>query len=254
MYLLVVVSTWGLAFPSSCTVVLYTAGFDVLTAMERVSVDGDDRPEQEIKITGASVFVNPYKEMEEEERKKAEAERKQASCIRALYASLLFFSHCTVLHWDSQVLHTASDGVLFFFDVRVEHSVVNLHTLLKCKQLKSFSLTRHLLGVHGWTTFAIAVGHWDSMNETCYLSAQAEKEAGPLDIEEEGVGNWFSNPAGASNTTSTANGSGVGKYLSSLPKISNTQLATDSAPDIPAAPAVKKQKVKQTGYGNFDAW
>ena len=70
---------------------LYTAGFDVLTAMERVSVDGDDRPEQEIKITGASVFVNPYKEMEEEERKKAEAERKQASCIRALYASLLFF-------------------------------------------------------------------------------------------------------------------------------------------------------------------
>lgn len=53
----------------------------MLTAMERVPVDGDDRPEQEIKITGASVFVNPYKEMEEEERKKAEAERKQASCI-----------------------------------------------------------------------------------------------------------------------------------------------------------------------------
>ncbi len=66
---------------------LNAAGFDVLTAMERVSVDGDDRPEQEIKITGASVFVNPYKEMEEEERKKAEAERKQASCIRALWAS-----------------------------------------------------------------------------------------------------------------------------------------------------------------------
>ena len=50
----------------------------MLTAMERVPVDSDDRPEQEIKITGASVFVNPYKEMEEEERKKAEAERKQA--------------------------------------------------------------------------------------------------------------------------------------------------------------------------------
>ncbi|DBA73330.1 hypothetical protein WJX77_001957 [Trebouxia sp. C0004] len=134
-------------------------GFDVLTAMERVSVDGDDRPEQEIKITGASVFVNPYKDMEEEERKKAEAER-----------------------------------------------------------------------------------------------IKAEKEAGPPDIAEEGVGNWFSNPAGASNTTSTANGSGVGKYLSNLPKKSNAQLATESAPDIPAAPAVKKQKVKLTGYGNFDAW
>ena len=47
--------------------------------MERVPVDGDDRPEQDIKITGASVFVNPYEELEEEERKKAEAERKQAS-------------------------------------------------------------------------------------------------------------------------------------------------------------------------------
>ncbi len=88
------------------------------------------------------------------------------------------------------------------------------------------------------------------------MSSQAEKEAGPLNIEEEGVGNWFSDPAGASNTASTvtASGSGVGKYLSNLPKKSNTQLATESAPDIPAAPAVKKQKVKQTGYGNFDAW
>lgn len=57
---------------------VWCTGFDVLTAMERVPVNGDDRPEQEIKITGASVFVNPYKEMEEEERKKAEAERKQA--------------------------------------------------------------------------------------------------------------------------------------------------------------------------------
>lgn len=53
------------------------AGFDVLTAMERVPVDADDRPEQEIKITGASVFVNPYKEMEEEEQKQADAERRK---------------------------------------------------------------------------------------------------------------------------------------------------------------------------------
>ena len=45
--------------------------------MERVPVDTDDRPEQEIKITGAQVFVNPYKEMEEEERKKADAERRK---------------------------------------------------------------------------------------------------------------------------------------------------------------------------------
>ena len=76
--------------------------------MERVPVDGDDRPEQEIKITGASVFVNPYKDMEEEERKKAEAERKQASCIVlpwSFYAIMLSDQmgvhgkelHCTVM-------------------------------------------------------------------------------------------------------------------------------------------------------------
>ena len=53
------------------------AGFDVLTAMERVPVNTDDRPEQEVKITGAEVFVNPYKEMEEEEQKKVDAERRK---------------------------------------------------------------------------------------------------------------------------------------------------------------------------------
>ena len=61
--------------------------------MERVPVDGDDRPEQEIKITGASVFVNPYKELEEEERKKAEAERKQASRLVVLKLSMGVFKH-----------------------------------------------------------------------------------------------------------------------------------------------------------------
>lgn len=67
----------------SCVV---PAGFDVLTAMERIPVDADDRPEQEIKITGASVFVNPYKDMEEEERQTAEAERKQVRllCLHTL--------------------------------------------------------------------------------------------------------------------------------------------------------------------------
>ena len=61
---------------------LWCAGFDVLTAMERVPVDGDDRPEREIKITGGSVFVDPYKDMEEEERQKADAERKQAGSMQ----------------------------------------------------------------------------------------------------------------------------------------------------------------------------
>ena len=50
-------------------------GFEVLTAMEKVPTDDDDRPKQEIKITGATVFVNPYKDEEEAERKAAEDAR-----------------------------------------------------------------------------------------------------------------------------------------------------------------------------------
>ena len=47
-------------------------GFEVLSAMERVATDEEDRPVQQIKITGVTVFVNPYVEMieEEEERKR----------------------------------------------------------------------------------------------------------------------------------------------------------------------------------------
>lgn len=46
-------------------------GLEVLSAMEKVPVDDDDRPLEEIKILRVSVFVNPYAEMEEEERKAA---------------------------------------------------------------------------------------------------------------------------------------------------------------------------------------
>lgn len=83
---------------------------------------------------------------------------------------------------------------------------------------------------------------------------QAEKEAGPPDIDKEGIGNWFSNPAGTTKQTPTANSSGVGKYLSSIPKKPAVSPSAEAAPDIQAVPATKKQKLKQAGYGNFDAW
>lgn len=52
-------------------------GFEVLTLMEKIPTDDEDRPVQEIEITGATVFVNPYTELIEEEKekkKKAEVE------------------------------------------------------------------------------------------------------------------------------------------------------------------------------------
>ena len=50
-------------------------GLEILTAMERIPTDDDDRPMQEIKFTSATVFVNPFKEMEEAEKKQAEEEK-----------------------------------------------------------------------------------------------------------------------------------------------------------------------------------
>ena len=47
-------------------------GFEVLTAMEKVPVRDEDRPAEPISINGATVFVNPFKDEEEEERKAAD--------------------------------------------------------------------------------------------------------------------------------------------------------------------------------------
>jgi peptidyl-prolyl cis-trans isomerase-like protein 2 len=51
-------------------------GLSALAAMEKVPVDDDDRPLEEIKITGVTMFVNPYTEPDEEEdEKKAKDEK-----------------------------------------------------------------------------------------------------------------------------------------------------------------------------------
>ncbi|KAL9464151.1 hypothetical protein AB3S75_001867 [Citrus x aurantiifolia] len=51
-------------------------GLTTLAAMEKVPVDENDRPLEEIKITGVTVFVNPYSEPDEgEEEEKAKDEK-----------------------------------------------------------------------------------------------------------------------------------------------------------------------------------
>lgn len=55
-------------------------------------------PPQEIKITGATVFVNPYEELLEEEAKKEEAKRKAVSFLTrcaSRQVSLLWCLHGT---------------------------------------------------------------------------------------------------------------------------------------------------------------
>ncbi|KAL1809996.1 hypothetical protein DCAR_0729648 [Daucus carota subsp. sativus] len=52
-------------------------GLTTLSTMEKVPVDDDDRPLEEIKINSVTVFVNPYAELDEEEEKKAIEEKEK---------------------------------------------------------------------------------------------------------------------------------------------------------------------------------
>nr|CAD1837812.1 unnamed protein product [Ananas comosus var. bracteatus] len=54
---------------------MVVGGLTTLSAMEKVPVDDDDRPLEEIKIINATVFVNPYAEPDEEEEKAAEEKK-----------------------------------------------------------------------------------------------------------------------------------------------------------------------------------
>lgn len=53
---------------------MVVGGLTTLSAMEKVPVDDDDRPLEEIKINSVTVFVNPYTEPDEEEEKEKNEE------------------------------------------------------------------------------------------------------------------------------------------------------------------------------------
>ncbi|CAI9111273.1 OLC1v1011457C1 [Oldenlandia corymbosa var. corymbosa] len=55
---------------------IVVGGLTTLSAMEKVPVDDNDKPLEEIKIIEAEVYVNPYTEPDEEEEKKSKEENK----------------------------------------------------------------------------------------------------------------------------------------------------------------------------------
>ncbi|XP_066355799.1 peptidyl-prolyl cis-trans isomerase CYP65-like [Miscanthus floridulus] len=55
---------------------MVVGGLTTLSAMEKVPVDDDDRPLEEIKILKVSIFMNPYTEPDEEEEKAKEEKKK----------------------------------------------------------------------------------------------------------------------------------------------------------------------------------
>lgn len=72
---------------------------------------------------------------------------------------------------------------------------------------------------------------------------QAEKDTGPV-REDEQIGSWFSNPSAGLKAADSA--TKVGIYLK-LP-------AQNMDVPAPAAEGPPAKKLKQTSYGNFDAW
>ncbi|GMH14845.1 hypothetical protein Nepgr_016686 [Nepenthes gracilis] len=57
---------------------MVVGGLTTLAAMEKVPVDDNDRPLEEIKITSVTVFVNPYTEPDEEEEEEKTKDDKNA--------------------------------------------------------------------------------------------------------------------------------------------------------------------------------
>lgn len=60
--------------------------------MEKMETDDDDRPLQPITILKATIFVNPYKEMEDAEKKQEEEKRLEVRAAIALNGNLSFIS------------------------------------------------------------------------------------------------------------------------------------------------------------------
>ncbi|KAK9670260.1 hypothetical protein RND81_13G189800 [Saponaria officinalis] len=57
---------------------MVVGGLTALSTMEKVPVDDDDRPLEEIKINNVTIFVNPYTEPDEEEEEEKTEEQKKA--------------------------------------------------------------------------------------------------------------------------------------------------------------------------------
>ena len=73
------------------------AGLEVLTAMEKLEVDEDDRPRQTVSITGATVYVNPYKDEEAAEKKAAEEAKRKVPLAGSDLMHMLMLSHVWAL-------------------------------------------------------------------------------------------------------------------------------------------------------------
>lgn len=59
-------------------------GMETLNAMEQIEVDNKDRPIEDIIITGAQIFVNPYQEADEviAAKRQAEIERLKEEALK----------------------------------------------------------------------------------------------------------------------------------------------------------------------------
>lgn len=95
--------------------------------MEKVPTDDDDRPKKEIKITGATVFVNPYKEEEEAERKAAEEARLK---VNFLLQGALNSPQNTSKPWRIETLPCFRQGDTNYYDITLVLSLLSISIVL----------------------------------------------------------------------------------------------------------------------------
>lgn len=196
---------------------------------------------QEIKITGADIFVNPFQEMEQEEREKEAAAAKKV-CHPAFWPASLPVCVPACL-----VARHACFGAYLCAPTPAGLPACPPACMPAC-----------LWALPACWDLYDTIPHYQVRNGCymCYVLLQAD--AGNPEDPDNLRSSWFSNP-GASATAAPVR-SGVGKYIAGAAldaPLSIKSSAAGVAAAAAAEPAIKKQKLaaaKQQPMANFDAW
>jgi hypothetical protein len=218
---------------------------------------------QEIKITGADIFVNPFQELEDEEREQAAAAAKKVCArVNGCAGATGWIVHmCVFGRRDFESLVSDNKGMVCGQTVRRTRKAWGLLASMHCSRLMSLLLTAAAVACCGVLCCdVLCVWH---------LQADAGNPEDPDNLRS----SWFTNPGAAATAAPVR--SGVGKDIaapvldaplgSSKAAAGGAEAAAEPAAASNGAaaaagaggqPAPKKQKVAAAAkpMSNFDAW
>ncbi|XWS41770.1 hypothetical protein CRYUN_Cryun17cG0111700 [Craigia yunnanensis] len=218
-------------------------GLATLSAMEKVPVDDDDRPLEEIKIISVTVFVNPYMEPDEEEvEEKGKGEKAAEDEDNDKVGS--WYSNPGTGTAESGAVGGGGVGkYLKARNIQIESASVdtNLTTISITKKSKEE------IKIISVTVFVNP--YMEPDEEEVEEKGKGEKTA--EDEDNDKVGSWYSNPGTGTAESGAVGGGGVGKYL----KARNIQIESASVDtNLTTISITKKSKVMEGEFKDFSAW